>query len=147
MAVSLDIQKELLLELNVAASKVLIQKRLSGSDLIKSVEYVYRNDQFVLLANDYFNFVSTGRRPMARKIPAIDIIKWMKEKNIRPRIGQTYNSVAFAIVNSIYKSGIKGKNFINPILDITTDIIVESIEYDLSQQIEEELYNTITMTI
>lgn len=141
------VTKELLSELEVATQKVLAQYKLAGSDLSKSIEYVYRNDVFVLLANDYFTYVSTGRRPRARKVPIEDIIKWMKHKGIAPKSKQTYNQVAYSIVESIYKSGIKAKNYINPVTEVTTDIISEDIAITLSEQIATEIANDLTFTL
>jgi len=145
--VEVVVTKELLAELELATKKVLSQYKLAGSDLSKSVEYVYRNDVFVLLANDYFTYVSTGRRPRARKVPVEDLIKWMKRKGINPKAGQTYNQVAYAISESIYKSGIKAKNYINPVVDVTTDIISEDLATDLSEQIAAEIANDLTFTL
>ena len=112
----------------------------------KSVEYVYRNDSFVLLANDYFQSVAYGRRPRARLVPVEDLIKWMKAKGISPRNG-SYNSVAFSIQQSIFRNGIKARNYINPVLDVSTDIISEDLATTLSEEIATEIANDLTLTI
>jgi len=140
------ITKELLAELQLATQKVLAQYKLQGSDLSKSVEYVYKNDAFVLLANDYFQSVAFGRRPRARLVPAEDLIKWMKKKGIAPRNG-SYNSVAFSIQQSIFKNGIKARNYINPVIDSTTDIIAEDLATTLSESIATEIAKDLTFTI
>jgi len=140
------ITKELLAELQLATQKVLAQYKLQGSDLSKSVEYVYKNDAFVLLANDYFQSVAFGRRPRARLVPAEDLIKWMKKKGIAPRNG-SYNSVALSIQQSIFKNGIKARNYINPVIDSTTDIIAEDLATTLSESIATEIAKDLTFTI
>lgn len=144
--IEIQVTKALLEELSMAAQKVLSLYKLQRSDLYKSIEFTYSNDQFVLLANDYFNNVAYGRQPRARLVPVEDLIKWMKKKGIAPRNG-SYNSVAFAIQQSIYRNGIKARPFVNPIVDITTDIISEDIATVLSEQIAVEIANDLTMTI
>ena len=143
----LDIKKELLDELRIAMQQLLKIYKLQNTDVIESIEYVYRQDKFTLLANDYLQYISSGRRPRARKVPVEDILIWMKKKGITPRSGQTYNQLAFAIAEGIYKSGIKAKNFIDPMIDLSVDTIIDSIEIDIADQIETELVKTITTTL
>jgi hypothetical protein len=107
---------------------------------------VYKNDLFILLANDYFQAVAYGRPKHARLVPAEDLIKWMKKKGIAPRNG-TYNSVAYLIQQSIYRNGIKARNFNQPIIDTTTDIISEDLATTLSEEIATEIANDLTITI
>ena len=143
----LNITKALLEELNLASEKVLKGYNLGGSDLINSIDWEYRSDQFVLLANDYFTYVSTGRRARARKVPVLELIKWLKKKNIQPGNRQSHNSLAFALQNSIYKTGIKGKNFIDPVINVTLEILSEYIAEDLSEMTAEEIARQMTFTL
>lgn len=145
--IEVKVTSKLLEELNLATEKVLSQYKLSGSELQSSIEFTYKNDVFVLLANDYFQNVAYGRRPRARKVPVEDLIIWMKKKGISPKPGQTYNSVAFAISESVYKTGIKARNFINPVIEVTTDIISEDLANTLSEDIATEIANDLTFTI
>lgn len=145
--IKIDVTKALLQELQIATQKVLAMKQLGSSDLSRSTEYVYRNDQFVLLANDYFTYVSTGRRQRARKVPVEDILKWMKKKGIVGRGKNGTGQIAYAIVLAIYKNGIKAKNYINPIVDVSTEIITEDLATELSEQIATEIAQDLTMTI
>lgn len=138
-----NVTKELLNELRLAAVKVMDSYKLNNSNVEKSIEYEYSNDQFVLLANDYFTYIDTGRKPKARKVPVEDLIKWMKRKGITPKARESYNSIAYAISQSIYKSGIKAKPFINPIVDITSDIIADTIAEQLSFDICDDIVNAI----
>jgi hypothetical protein len=114
--------------------------------LSRSIEFDYKDSQFVLLANDYFQAVAYGRKPHARLIPILDLIKWMKRKGIAPRNG-TYNTVAYLIQQSIFRTGIKARNYINPVVDVTTDIISEDLANTLSEQIAEEIANDLNITI
>jgi len=144
--IEIDVTNELLLELEVATQKVLALYKLGGSALQKDMEYIYRNDSFVLLAYDYFTYVSTGRKPRARKIPVMDIIKWMKKKGISPK-GGDYNSAAFAITESIYKTGIKAKNYINPVTEVTSELASEALTEQLATDIATQIAQDLTFTL
>jgi hypothetical protein len=141
-----NVTQELLNELATATELILSQYKLGNSDLAESIEYVYKDNFFVLLANDYFQYVAYGRPKKARKVPVEDLIKWMKKKGISPR-GGDYNSAAFMIQRSIYENGIKARPFVNPIVETTTEIISEDLANDLSEQIATEIANDLTMTI
>jgi len=143
--IEVNVTKELLNELQLATQKVLAQYKLAGSDLSKSVEFVYRNDVFVLLANDYFMEVAFGRKRGARLVPIENLIKWMKRKGISPK--GSYNSSAYAIQQAIFRNGIKARNFTNPVMDVTTEIISEDLATDLSEQIATEIATDLTITI
>lgn len=145
--IRVDVNKQFLQELNIATSKILQRYKLSGTDLIKSLDWQYKNDMFILIANDYFEYVSTGRRPRARKVPVEDIIKWMKKKGIAPTQGKTYNQVAFAIVDAIYKNGIKAKNYMNPVIDVTTTLTAEELAEQLSEDIATQIAEDLTTTL
>jgi hypothetical protein len=136
--IEVRITKSLLEELALATERILAQYRLSGSDLSLSIEYMYKNDQITLLANDYFQYVAFGRPKRARKVPVEDLIKWMKKKGISPKNGD-YNATAFAIQRSIYENGIKARPYINPIINTDLDIISEDLAYELSEDIALEI--------
>lgn len=72
-----------------------------------------------ILANYYADYLDRGRKPRARKIPINILITWVKKKKLQFRNKKngkfiSQNSTAFIIQNSIYKKGIKGRNFIQP---------------------------------
>ena len=115
-------------ELTLAVQQVLIKNGVEkNSNLVKSIEWTVQNGVFVMLANDYYEYVSTGRRPRARKVPIMALVQWIKDKRLKGRNKKTgrfitNNSLAFAIQNSIYKNGIKGKNFITEVDEVVGDI-------------------------
>lgn len=146
MPVELKISKALLKELELATEKILAQYKLYDSELSRSIEYQYRNDSFVMLANDYFQYVASGRPPRARKIPVEDLIKWMKRKGIAPSKGD-YNATAFAIQQAIYKNGLKPRPFVNPIIETDLDIISEDFAYELSEDIALLIAEDLTFTL
>jgi len=145
--IELNVTQELIKEIISATKQVMTYYKLGNTELIESVEWVFKDDQFILIANDYFRWVNSGKRPMARKVPVEVLLKWMRRKGIKPTRGQTYNSMAFALQNSIYKSGIKARNIVDPIINVTLDILAEYIAEDLSVSIADELAETMTFTV
>ena len=146
MPIEIKISKALLKELELATEKILSLYKLYDSDLSRSIEYQYRNDSFIMLANDYFQYVASGRPPKARKVPVEDLIKWMKKKGIAPSKGD-YNATAFAIQQAIYKNGLKPRPFINPIIETDLDIISEDFAYELSEDIALLIAEDLTFTL
>ena len=144
--IDVRIAKEFIKEITSLTQLVLAQNKLAGTDLEKSVEWVYRDNQLVLLANDYFLWVSTGRRKGARKVPVEALIQWMKKKGVAPKNGD-YNGTAFAIQNAIYKNGITARNYINPITEDVSSVTAEYLATMLSEIIATTIAKDLTMTI
>jgi hypothetical protein len=145
--VKVDVTKELLNEIITATKQIMLIYKLQNSDLIDSIEWKYKDNVFMLLANDYFKYVYSGRRPRARKVPVEALLKWMKLKNITPSYGQTYNSTAYAIQNAIYKAGIKSRPYTQLIIGATIDILSEALAENLSIQIADEISKELTFEI
>jgi hypothetical protein len=145
--VKIDVSKELLNEIITATKQIMLIYKLQNSDLVDSIEWTYKDNQFVLLANDYFQYVDSGRRPRARKVPVEFLLKWMKKKGITPAYGQTYNSVAFAIQNAIYKAGIKSRPYTQLIIGATIDILSEALAENLSIQIADSISQELTFEL
>jgi hypothetical protein len=134
-----DIVKEIRNEL-MAGTKVIMETwKLGDSDMIKDSTWEFEDNAFIYYALDYFKWVALGRKPRARKVPVEALIKWLKKKGIEPRGKQTYNSLAFAIQNGIYKSGIKARNFVDPIVEFSLDTLSEFIAEEFSILICDEL--------
>jgi hypothetical protein len=145
--IAVEVSKEIINELNVAAQAVMYTYKLGDTDLMRSIEWRYKDDLWVLWANDYFKFLNDGRRPGTKKIPVYALIKWLKKRNIQPRKKMTYNQLAYVISNSIYKIGIKPRKFGDPIINISSDILSEYIAETLSWQIVNQLATDLTVTI
>jgi hypothetical protein len=145
--IKIDVSKELLNEIIAATKQIMLIYKLQNSALIESIEWTYKDNQFILLANDYFRWVDSGRRPRARKVPVEALLKWMKKKNITPGYGQTYNGVAFAIQNAIYKAGIKARPYTQLIIGATIDILSEALAEDLSVQIADSISEELTFEL
>ena len=136
--------KAILDELTKATKVVMAKKGVErNSNLLKTVEWEKKQNGFVLLANDYYQYVSSGRKRGARKVPITDLIPWIKKYNIRPTAGQTINQLAFAIQSSIYKSGIRGKKFEDPVENVTLDMITEGTAEILSEAIANGIADSI----
>lgn len=134
--------KEFQKELTIAAQQILIKKGVDrNSDLVKTIEYEYKDDMFVLIANDYYVWVSTGRKRNVRKVPINDLIKWIKDKRIPIR--GSINSTAYSIQNAIYKNGIKAKKFQDPVVEVSSDMLAEYSAEELSELIVNELVDAI----
>ena len=69
------------------------------ANVVNSGDYV-----FDLLYNDYLQYIESGRKPFAKKVPIQALDQWALEK-----IGDNSNSTLFAIQNSIYYTGIKAR--------------------------------------
>lgn len=95
----------------------------ANADILDGIDVSYQKDLFQLLAFDYYQYLSKGRRPRARKVPVQVLIQWIKDKRI-PYKG-SINAAAFAIQTSIYKFGIVGKNYEEAVLDFTVQAISE----------------------
>ena len=150
MAETIEIQvsKAMLDELLTATKQIMLMyNSLNNSDLVKSLEWQYRNDVFVLLANDYFKYVDTGRRPRARRVPIQALIKWMQKKGIRPTGRMTYTSLAFAIREAIYKAGIRPKPFTQLIIGSAIEYLSEELAVNLSVQIADVISEELTFTL
>ena len=132
-----QIQQALLADLNKATKAILSANKLGTSDLIKSVEWDVNanNDVITLMSYDYLQAVSEGRKVGAPLVPAQDLIPWMKKHSITPKGNMSYNSLAFIISNAIKKHGIKGKFFMDTIIDSATTILSEELAEALSENI------------
>jgi hypothetical protein len=146
--ITYDVTKEILNEM-IASTKqlMLYYKGLQNSDLIESVEWTYRDNIFMLIANDYFQWVDSGRKPRARMVPIEALIRWIKKKNIQPRYGQTINSLAWAIRISIYKVGITPRPYTQQIIGQTVDYLSEELAVNLSIKIADAISEELTFTL
>lgn len=148
-----DIIEQFENELTLITQQVMISHGVDkNSKLINSVGYEYNSETnvFQLLAFDYYTWVSTGRQPRARKVPILPLVQWIKDKKIQGRNKKTgrfisNNSLAFAIQNSIYKTGIKGKNYIQAVEDAAGNFLefqlADTLEFALLQELDKTFRN------
>ena len=114
------------------------------SKLIKSMEFESDNDLVNFIVNDYFEYVSLGRKSGARKIPIEYLIEFIKQNNISPSGKQTINQLAYAIMTSIYKNGIQGKNYLETFINSVADFSTNQFADDYTSQVADELVNNLT---
>jgi hypothetical protein len=112
------------------------------SDLADSVEFVPQRNSLYMYVNDYYKAVSEGRKPKKKKLPIMVLINWIKKNGIQPRSGYSVNQLAYVIQNSIYKQGIKGKNFIESLEGSITDIVEIRIADNLEAFIADSLFTS-----
>lgn len=125
-----EIAKDML-ELFLTALK---QFNLGDSNLYDDAKEDVRNNIFSIYYNDYLEYIESGRRPKAKKVPIKDLIAWAKQKGI-----PTDNNTIYAIQQSIYNNGIPSKGvleYFSRMLDerfyqIYADKVFEYITQDL----------------
>lgn len=128
-----DLGTEFKKELETIIQQVLISRGVkNNSELVKSIEWDYGRNQMLMLVNDYYQSVSTGRKPKARKIPISALLSFIKRNGISSTKYST-NQLAWAMQSSIYKAGIKGRNFI----DVVEKSVGEFVEIRLADFLEE----------
>lgn len=116
----------------------------ANSDLAKSVQYVIVGNNIQMEVAAYYPYVSSGRKPMIRKVPIKDLIPWIKQYGIRPRPGQTINQLAFAIQTSIYKRGIRAKNYVDKVETGVADYTALTLADELAEVIADDLVEMFT---
>ncbi len=132
--------KDLLLDfkndLELIVQRIMVQKGIKeNSNILDSIEFIKSDNGISMLANDYYLYVSEGRKPQARKIPIQDLIDWVK----RYKIGSgDVNKTAYAIQQSIYINGIRGKKFIDLVANSVGDYSAEQLSELLSELIAEQ---------
>jgi len=82
-----------------------------------------------LIAQDYLQWLDTGRKPGGKKVPIAALIQFVKNRQLnRGKNGRftgaaSINAIAYAIQNSIYKFGIQGRHFINPAYALGAEVL------------------------
>lgn len=124
-------------DLNALVAKILIENGIEkNADLISSIDFIPNDSGMSMLANDYYQYVSTGRKPKARKVPIDDLIAWVKKYKIG---SGNVNNTAWAIQQSIYRNGIKGKNYLEKVDESVADLSSEKLAEFLSVVIADDM--------
>lgn len=133
----IEIAKDILaLWQKVLATDIGINKKtrintLSDSNLSKDI-YIDSNLSTILFNyNDYAEYIESGRKPHARKVPIDALREWAKEKGI-----STDNNVLYAIREAIYRDGISPR----PIFSV----FEEMLDKNWDETYAEYLFITIT---
>lgn len=104
---------------------------LKDSDLHRTANIQSdRIEDYNLFYNDYLEYIESGRKPFARKVPVQALIQWARRKGIPDD-----SSTIYAIRESIYKYGIKARK------------ILQYFEQELDELWENDLSNKIFETV
>ena len=114
------------------------------SKMIASMEFQSDDKLVNFIVNDYFEYVSLGRRAGARKVPIEYLLMFIKQNNISPKGKQTLNQLAFAIQTSIYKNGIQGKNYLDTFINAVADYSTDRFDDDYTLQVADEITLNLT---
>lgn len=82
-----------------------------------------------IVAQDYLQWLDTGRKPGGKKVPIEALIKFVKQRGLnRGKNGRftgaaSINSIAWAIQRSIWLHGIKGRHFIDPAYALGAEVL------------------------
>lgn len=132
-----EILSQLIDDLVLLTQRTMIENGVeANSDLVKTIEFIPSNSGLQLVANDYYEYVSTGRRPKARKVPIEDLIPWIKKYGIG---SGDINALAWRIQQGIYKNGIKGKSYTSPVAENVAELSSEELAEVLSNVIVDEM--------
>lgn len=115
---------------------------LSQSNLVKSFEYQLTDAGIVILANDYWRFVESGRARGVKRVPFDAIYFWAKRYGIKPRTGQTFNGMVFAIREGIFKNGIRPRPFVDAAVTNALKLLEEPVNKALRASIENAFRTT-----
>lgn len=131
-------------DIEITVQQIMIEKGVpSHSNLVKSVEVKNQRNTIVVYCNEYYEWLSKGRKKFTRKIPISALLYWIKHYKIRPRKGITVNQLAYIFQNSIYKEGIKGRNFIKATEGAITRVMTKELEKFYITEIENGIIQTI----
>lgn len=127
------------------------QNTLIGSDLYDSVDVrVMNDDTLVLSILQHWEYVSlgwrhTGRFPNTMDLFVRNIIDWIRRKGIHFQ-GRTENSMAWAIVKNILRSGIKARPFLIYDPEERPDVIMPFLDAFIDEFFD-DVYNGICAEI
>lgn len=138
-----ELPKDFKSSLESIVQKVLIDRGVkNNSKLVDSIEFNDNSrDSMYMMVNDYYEYVSSGRKPRTKKVPLYALVQWIKNNNIRLNKNQTINQLAFLIQRSIYLNGIKSKNFKEQVRQTVTDTVTEQLSDILEKQLADNLFS------
>ena len=128
------------------------------------------NATLELFALDYLQWVDSGRKPFAKKVPLSAILQFIRDRGLRYRDkttgkftrsrvrlkarqgspAQSVNKLAFLIQNAIYRNGIRARPVIAPAFDLGQQLVDiylnESLLDTMTYELEQQLRLTFTST-
>lgn len=104
--------------------------RLKRWALIDATEIPF----IVLTVNDYIEYIESGRKPMAKKVPIAALKEWAMRKGIK-----SDNKTLYAIQQAIYRDGISPR----PIMAT----FYEMLEKEWETRLADKLFDAITISL
>lgn len=135
------ISMKVLEQIRIAVKAIIVDSGVkSSSELAKSIEAKQINgDMIALYALDYLKFLESGKKRFAKKIPIVQIIKFINKNSISAKDGISKNALAYIIQNAIFQRGIKAKKINQKITEVSTRIIVEQLEKQFDIDVENNI--------
>lgn len=111
-----------------------------NSELVKSVEVFTDNNTIDIRMNNYAIYLDRGRKALMKKIPFSVIYRWVLKNKIKFN-DKTYIQTAYMIRNSIFKKGIRPRNFLKVIQEDVERLVSFNINDRVISQFEDNLEN------
>lgn len=92
---------------------------LVNSNLHDEVSVTNNFNVFTIFYNDYLEYIESGRKPLAKRVPIGVLVNWMRRKGISNDV-----KVAYAIQQSIFYEGISPRPFF-PVFEDDLDRMME----------------------
>ena len=129
--------------------KILNKKGINASgDLSRSFKVKSSDEEGIQLVFDsYGTIVDEGRRPSKKMPPVKPIQDWLRDRNIRPKGGETIEQLSFAIAKTIQKKGYRPRPFIQMTLNDFAELLANDIEPALAEDIEDNIQDLLNQTI
>lgn len=142
----IDIQSQRLIDV---FQRVLNRKGINASgDLARSFRVTDSGEKGIELSFDgYGVIVDEGRRPSSKMPPVKPIQDWLRDRNIRPKGGETIEQLSFAIAKTIQKKGYRPRPFIQMTLNDFAELLANDIEPALAEDIEDNIQDLLNQTI
>lgn len=119
-------------------------KLLDKGGFAESIKVEATYDGFSIGVSEHAQYMDSGRKPGAKRVPIQALISWIKRYKVGLRDKKTgkfkkrtmtINAMAFAIQSAIYKKGIKPRPFIEASLEYAEELMKTFIDKTLIPEI------------
>lgn len=105
---------------------------------------IKQNGLISINSAEYLDYLDKGRKRGLKRIPYLVILRWIKKKGIRSKMSQ--NQLAWVIQKSIYRVGIKPRNFIARTLKSINKLYIDNVETGVNELID-NIMKTFSSTV
>lgn len=125
-------------QLEEVVKQILSRFGLKDSQLNKTIEIKQGLNNIEMISPEYIIFADRGRK--AGKMPPVKAIKeWLMNEPGMKIDPDKIDSVAYVIAKSIATNGVKGKLFLDKLIQELYDMIIERIDKNIDELIKETL--------